>query len=212
MREAEEVFLVHRLLPGLDNLVLQCSDSQRALPTIWLRYVPSSRWQCPICSPLDPCMQIREPELEVCLVVLPCQPVYGCGVPLQLKEREPKDSDADVVEGRGEPFLFLRFAARRIRSCAPAQVTRFPRSVRGARLVGLHFLGPCFAPRFRSQLLGLVHRLPSYYGRVLLGFSGFNGSKSNIPMDLWRGNKGRSKHRCPDGRKRVPLSRWSISA
>jgi hypothetical protein len=91
-------------------------------------------------------MQIHEPGLEICLIILPCQPVYGCGVPLQLREREPKDSDADVVEGRGEPFLFLRFAARRIRSCAPAQVTRFPRSVRGARLVGLHFPWPLLRP------------------------------------------------------------------
>jgi hypothetical protein len=36
-------------------------------------------------------------------------PVYGpragCGVPFQLKEREPKEIDADVVEERGEPFL-----------------------------------------------------------------------------------------------------------
>jgi hypothetical protein len=29
------------------------------------------RWQCPTCSPLDSGVQIREPELEVCLVVLP---------------------------------------------------------------------------------------------------------------------------------------------
>ena len=52
-------------------------------------------------------MQIREPELEVCLVVLPRQPVYtGRGVPFQLKEREPKEINADVVEERGgEPFL-----------------------------------------------------------------------------------------------------------
>jgi hypothetical protein len=53
-------------------------------------------------------MQIREPELEVCLVVLPRQPVYtGRGVPFQLKEREPKEINADMVEERGEPFFFL---------------------------------------------------------------------------------------------------------
>jgi hypothetical protein len=51
-------------------------------------------------------MQIREPELEVCLVVLPRQSVYpGRRVPLQLKEREPEEINADVVEERGEPFL-----------------------------------------------------------------------------------------------------------
>jgi hypothetical protein len=51
-------------------------------------------------------MQIREPELEVCLVVLPRQSVYaGRGVPLQLKEREPEKINPDMVEKRGEPFL-----------------------------------------------------------------------------------------------------------
>jgi hypothetical protein len=44
-------------------------------------------------------MQIREPELEVCLVVLPRQSVYTRrGVPFQLTEREPKEINVDVVE------------------------------------------------------------------------------------------------------------------
>ena len=51
-------------------------------------------------------MQIREPELEVCLTVLPRQSVYtGHRVPLQLEEREPEKIDIDVVKERGEPFL-----------------------------------------------------------------------------------------------------------
>jgi hypothetical protein len=79
VREPEEVFLVdrvqHRCHCPLDNLVLKRSNSERALSAIRLRYVPSSRWQCPICSPLDSRMQIHEPELEICLVALPCQSV-----------------------------------------------------------------------------------------------------------------------------------------
>ena len=110
VREPEEVFLVdrvqHRYHCPLDDLVLQRSDSEWTPSAIWLWYVPSPRWQCPICSPLNSCMQIREPELEVCLVVLPRQSVYTrCGVPFQLKEREPKEINVDVVEERGELFL-----------------------------------------------------------------------------------------------------------
>jgi hypothetical protein len=51
-------------------------------------------------------MQIHEPELEVCRIVLPRQSVYaGRGVPLQLEERQPEKIDIDVVKERGEPFL-----------------------------------------------------------------------------------------------------------
>ena len=43
-------------------------------------------------------MQIHEPELEVCLIVLPRQSVYaGRGVPLQLEERQPEKVDIDVA-------------------------------------------------------------------------------------------------------------------
>jgi hypothetical protein len=51
-------------------------------------------------------MQIREPELEICLVVLPHQFVYTRrGVPFQLKERKLKEINVDVAEERGEPLL-----------------------------------------------------------------------------------------------------------
>ena len=51
-------------------------------------------------------MQIYEPGLEVCLVVLTCRTVYaGRGVPLQLQEREPKEIDTDMMGERGEPLL-----------------------------------------------------------------------------------------------------------
>jgi hypothetical protein len=52
-------------------------------------------------------MQIIELALKVCLVVLPCQPVYaGCSVSLEREERRPEKLDVDMVEERGEP-LFL---------------------------------------------------------------------------------------------------------
>jgi hypothetical protein len=55
--------------------------------------------------PLESCVQVLELGLEACLIVLLCQPVYaGCGVPFQLKERKPKEINADVMEERGEPF------------------------------------------------------------------------------------------------------------
>jgi len=65
-------------------------------------------------------MQVHEIGLEVCLIVLPCQPVYtGCGVPFQPNEREPKEINTDVVEERGEPFPLplpccLSYAFRRL--------------------------------------------------------------------------------------------------
>jgi hypothetical protein len=55
---------------------------------------------------MDPCVQVLEPALEVCLVVLPGQAVHPRrGVLLGLEERLPEQVDADMVEERGEPFL-----------------------------------------------------------------------------------------------------------
>jgi hypothetical protein len=56
---------------------------------------------------MDPCVQIIELALKVCLVVLPCQPVYtGSGVAPERKVRRPEEFDVDMVEERSEP-LFL---------------------------------------------------------------------------------------------------------
>ena len=57
-------------------------------------------------SSMDPCMQVRELTLEVCLVVLPCQPIHaGCRISLEREERQPEQAEVDMVEERGEPFL-----------------------------------------------------------------------------------------------------------
>lgn len=42
----------------------------------------------PICSRLESCVQIYEPRLQGCLVILPCQTIYAaCSVLLRLRTR-----------------------------------------------------------------------------------------------------------------------------
>ena len=81
IREPEEFLLVDRVQQRdhrpLDNLVLQSRDRERALPTIRLGNIDAPRRQCPIRSSLDPIMQILDIAFEVCLVVLPCQPIHA---------------------------------------------------------------------------------------------------------------------------------------
>src|SRR5205814_412655 len=110
IREAEEVFLVdrvqHRACRLLDDLVFECGNCERALLTISLRYVMSPRRQSPICSPMDPGVQVLDLAIEVCLVVLHCQPIHTrCGISLEGEECHPEECNADVLEERGEPFL-----------------------------------------------------------------------------------------------------------
>jgi hypothetical protein len=69
IRDAEEVFLVnrvqHRDHRPLDNLVFQCSDRERTLPSIRLGYVNAPARQRPVRSPMDPVVQILKPALDV---------------------------------------------------------------------------------------------------------------------------------------------------
>src|SRR6478672_306163 len=95
VREPKEVFLVDRVQhPAyrlLDDFIFQCGNRERALLAIGLRYVLSPRRQSPICSPLDPSVQVLDPAIKVCFVVLPCQPIHtGCGVSLKCEERQPE--------------------------------------------------------------------------------------------------------------------------
>src|ERR1019366_3891615 len=97
-------------------------NRDRPLSAVRLRYVLSPAWQRPISSPLDPRMQTLELALEVCLVVLPRQPVHtGRRVTLERVERQPEQTEADMVEERGEPFLLpspcdFSYAAQRVLS------------------------------------------------------------------------------------------------
>jgi hypothetical protein len=108
--EPEEVFLVDRVQQcghrPLDDLVLQRGDRERALPAIRLGDVDPPARQCPIRSPLDPSMQVLEIALEVCLVVLPRQPIHaGCSIRLKFEERLFEQIGVDMMEERGEPLL-----------------------------------------------------------------------------------------------------------
>ncbi len=55
---------------------------------------------------MDPCMQILEMALKVCLIVPPCQAVHSrCRVLFEFEERLFEMRRADVVEERGELLL-----------------------------------------------------------------------------------------------------------
>src|SRR3979411_2492552 len=150
----------------------------RGLPPIRLGDVHPPAWPRPIRSTLDPVVQIFEIALELCLVVLPHQPVHSrCRVPLELVERLREEIDADVVEERNE-LLLLPFPCD------------FPYAVQRAWHAGLALcpghgllvrislgLRP-WLPRLRCECLrrGLlrsrvhrfVRRLHSYYDGVRL--------------------------------------------
>ena len=95
VRESEEIFLIdrvqHLVSRSLDDFVFQGGDREWALSAIRFRYVPSLARQRPVCSPLDPRVQILEIALEICRVGLPCQPVHAGGRILpKFEERNPE--------------------------------------------------------------------------------------------------------------------------
>ena len=129
VREPEEVFLVDRVQHhdgcALDDLVFQCGNRQRPLAAVRLRDVrPPGRLR-PVRSPMDPSVQVREPWLEVCLVVRPRHAIHaGGGVALERVECQPQRVSVDVVEQRGEPFLLplpcsLPYAVQRLGHAFP---------------------------------------------------------------------------------------------
>jgi hypothetical protein len=69
---------------------------------------------------MDPVMQVLDPTIKVCLVVLPRQSIDARrGIPLQRVEGRAQHGHTDVVEKRGEPFLLplpcsLPYAAQRL--------------------------------------------------------------------------------------------------
>src|SRR5215831_18130077 len=55
---------------------------------------------------MDPSVQVLNPTIEVCLVVLPSQPIDpGRRVSLESKECGPEHRNTEMVEKRGEPLL-----------------------------------------------------------------------------------------------------------
>ena len=170
VREPEEVFLVdgvqHHDGSALDDLVFQGGDRQRPLPPVRLRYVRPAGRLGPLCSPVNPSVQIFEPRLKLCLVVLPRHAVHaGGGVTPEGEERLPEQVQAEVVEERGEPFPLplprgLPYAAQHLGHACPV--------LRPARaLLDRVPLGPRPSlHRLRRRSPSLVRRLPRYYGGV----------------------------------------------
>ena len=62
LRESQKVFLINLVEDGghsvLDDFVFQSRNSQWTLPSIFFLYVHSSRWQCSVCSAMNPTVQI----------------------------------------------------------------------------------------------------------------------------------------------------------
>src|SRR5918995_1941056 len=113
-------------------------------------------------------MQIREVGLEVCLVLMPGDAVDAwCRPTLQLVKRKAQQVDVHVVQERRQPDRLIppcgaTYAVHCLGYACPAL-----RLVRAAQ--DRIALGP--APslhRLRGHQLGLVRRLPWYYGRVRL--------------------------------------------
>src|SRR5215472_16166007 len=108
---------------------------------------------------MDPSVQVLNPTIEVCLVVLPSQPINpGRRISLESKECGPKHWNTEMVEKRGEPLLpplpcDLSYALQRLGHACPvlcparALLTRVP-------------LGPGpWLHQLRCQLSGVVRRL-----------------------------------------------------
>src|SRR5579864_2347930 len=110
VRKASKVHLVNLVENGhhslLNNLVLQRRNAQRTLPPVGLRYVDSPRGLCLIRSTVNPTVQIREPILQSGLILLPSNAIDSRrSLSLQCEEAVPKQTNAQMVEQSGEPFL-----------------------------------------------------------------------------------------------------------
>ena len=79
--EPEQVLLVDALqypVHGLlDDLVLQRRDTQRTLASVGLGYPDSTRGLCPVGSPVNASVEVRDIGLQVALIFMPCHAVDG---------------------------------------------------------------------------------------------------------------------------------------
>src|SRR5260370_7352403 len=116
--------------------------------------------QRPLCSPVNPRMQVLEPMPEVCFVGFPRQSVYaGRSFLPQIEERLFEKINADVVQERGEPFLlpFLCRLSYALQSVGRACPARCPERAALFRVS----LGP------RPCLHRLPHPLPGFVRPLL---------------------------------------------
>jgi len=106
---ARENRIEHLHQGALDDLVLQCSNAERALAPIRLGDVLAPRWQPVIAAPADAPMQINQLRFQVLLIVLPGDTVYlRGGTALEPVIRLPQEIDRHMAQQRREP---LRLAA-----------------------------------------------------------------------------------------------------
>src|SRR5258705_11254184 len=94
IREAEEVLLIDVVEDGdhcvLDDLVFQCGDPERPLPSVALLDVSPSRWKRPIRAAMHPAVQIGKPTLQPGFIRLPCHPIHaGSSLAFQRTEAIP---------------------------------------------------------------------------------------------------------------------------
>ena len=117
---------------------------------------------------MDPSMQICEPRLEICLVVLPRHAVHsGSSLAFERVVRRAKGVDRNVMQKRGELLLLpapcgVPYAAQRLGHTVPAL------SPECALLVSVPLGLRPWLHRLRRRSRGFVRRLPSYYARVRL--------------------------------------------
>ena len=117
---------------------------------------------------MDPAVQIGEPILQSGLILLPCHAIYSrSSLPLQSVEAVPEQTNAQMVEQSGEPFLppFLCCLPHTAQSLGHS----FPALCRAR--VGLNdvLLGPRPSlPNLRRGLLLFVRLVHRYYGAVRL--------------------------------------------
>src|SRR5215831_17984221 len=122
----------------------------------------------PVRSPMDPVVQLCEPGLELCLVVLPRHAVHpGSRLALERVVRHPECIDCDVVQERSELLLLplpcgLPYASQRLGHTLPALCPECADLVRVP-------LGPRpWLHRLRRRSPGFVRRSLSYYAGVRL--------------------------------------------
>src|SRR2546426_731468 len=173
VREPEKVDLIDRVQNrddgALDELVFQRGNPERPLPPVRLRDVRSPDRLRSVRPSLEPSGQVLEMLFQPLSVVLPRHAIDARRrVSLQRVVRGAQPLDVvDVVQERREPLLPVPFGClahplERARRACPA---RCPERDTLRRVP----LGqPPSLPRLRGRLLGLVRRLPRYYGAVRL--------------------------------------------
>src|SRR5438132_2208778 len=85
----------------------------------------SPRRQSPICSPMDPDVQVLDLAIEVCLVVLPCQPIHTrCGISLEGENTTRSSSTLIWWKSEVNRSFFRCLATCRMRSSACVTLSR----------------------------------------------------------------------------------------